>query len=161
MTGGAVAAGLLLAALALAAGFAPLRMMIAAIALAALAALVCIMLGASAPEFIAFAGCWISLLVTTLVTYWPGIANRRPIAWPVLGVNAGVWAALVLDTQGGAGRVAVLAALLLVAPSRFCVNKGWLIAPRVVASWLIAVAILVGSIPYLVEHPGYVPDHMM
>ena len=66
----------------------------------------------------------------------------------------------MLKTEASAGALLpVIAALLLCLPAQFCVARGWAIAPRVVTSWLLAVALLVGAIPHLIVHPGYVPDH--
>ncbi|MGB3794912.1 MAG: hypothetical protein WA957_01250 [Alteraurantiacibacter sp.] len=165
MTGGAIAAGLLLAALALATGFAQARQTIVALALAIFLALAVVLIGVEAPSDVAFAGCWISVVATVVPIYLPGSFpfRRFSLSWPALGANAGVWAGLVLpgDLLASRDLAGVLIILFLAALSRFCVARGWPLVPRVVASWLLAVALLAGSIPYLVEHPGYVSDHQM
>lgn len=74
--------------------------------------------------------------------------------------NAGVWAGLVVAIEPVPVALApVLAVLFIGFPARLCLARGWTIALRVVTSWLLAVAMLVGAIPHLVIHPGYVPDH--
>jgi hypothetical protein len=50
--------------------------------------------------------------------------------------------------------------LLALLPAAWIANRRVLIALRVVASWLIAVAMLGALLQLLPVTPGYVPDHM-
>ncbi len=162
MRGAAVAAGLLLAVLAFALAFMPRRV-------AATSAIVAVMvaIGASAISGtdveIAFAGCWIGLIATALFVYWPRLVrDSAGTAGPLLATNAGLWAGLVVSTEATTTTlVMVLPVLLLIIPAAWANARGWTIAPRVVTSWLLAVALLVGAIPHLVVHPGYEPDHQL
>ncbi|MEO6092056.1 MAG: hypothetical protein ABIT04_09635 [Novosphingobium sp.] len=161
MRGAAVAAGLLLAVLAFALAFLPRHIALVSGAIAALAALGASTFHAVQVE-IAFAGCWASLVATAACVYWPRIARPERMAGPVLGANAGLWAGLVVATEAtGLTMLAVLPVMVLMLPAAWCDRRGWGVAPRVVTSWLLAVALLVGAIPHLVIHPGYEPDHRL
>ena len=160
MRGAAIAAGLLFACLAFALAFVPRRTAVAAISLSVLMVVAVYFIVAHPPVELAFAGCWISLAIAALSVYWPETAGSRGWLCVAFAANAGFWAGLVLKTEATAGALLpVIAALLLCLPAQFCVARGWAIAPRVVTSWLLAVALLVGAIPHLIVHPGYVPDH--
>ncbi len=160
MRGAGIAAGLLLACLAFALAFVPRRTAIAACVTAAAVLVGAYFLVASPFVEVAFAGCWISLAIAALSVYWPETARSRGWLCLAFGGNVGIWAGLVLKTEAPASALLpVIAVLLLTIPARFCVARGWEIAPRVVTSWLLAVALLVGAIPHLIVHPGYVPDH--
>lgn len=159
MNGAATAAALLLAVLGFALAFMPRRTALWRAALAAGIALV----AAAAPPVppaAAFAGVWASLIVAAVWVYWPQRAGGTPgLGW-VLAVFAGFWAGLSAGQDGGVlAGAQVLPALLAGAPAAWCIGRGWDIAPRVVTSWLLAVALLAGALPFLVEHPGYVADH--
>jgi hypothetical protein len=160
MTGALVAAGLLLAVVAFALAFASSRGMASGAGAAALTCLTMVELVPTQLFQWAFAGCWVSLILTALLVYFP--MPQRRFAWvgPLLGVNGGVWAGTVIATEASlADSLPVVLVLLLCVPARLMVGRGWSLALRIVTSWLLAVALLVGSIPLLVVHPGYVPDH--
>ncbi len=159
MRGGALPPALFCAALGLALAFAPRR----AIPLA-LAALIAAALAAS---FIPtppgwqdgiFLALWASIALTAASVHLPkGLPGAAAIG---LAVNGGLWTGLVVASAGT--RFDLLEALpcsLICIPAVFAVHKGWGIAVKVVASWLIAVAILAASLT-LVPTPGYKPDHM-
>lgn len=158
--GGPVAAGLLLAVVAFALAFVGRRWALGGIAICALACVVAILLvRGSVPNWV-FAGCWSSLIVTAVLVYFPQALQRWPGLALLLATNGGVWAALVVATQAPAmAALPILGTLALVIPAGLFVSLGWALAVRVVTSWLLAVALLVGAIPYLVVHPGYVADH--
>lgn len=65
--------------------------------------------------------------------------------WPVLGADVAIVAILLGVIRGLRGR------------PRFC---GLALALKVVASWLIAIAVLVASLSFLPVTPGYQPDHL-
>jgi len=86
-----------------------------------------------------------------------GIGLRRAVP---LGINAGAWAGATVAVSGvGADLFKVLLILLLVLPSQWLVAHRGDIAVKVVASWLVAVAILAATLATVLT-PGYVPDHM-
>ncbi|MEO6153950.1 MAG: hypothetical protein ABIT09_05540 [Croceibacterium sp.] len=161
MRGAGIAAGLLLAALAFALGFVPRRVAIGGIVMAALSTLAVAFTVTPHDVDLTYAGCWLSLILAAVSVYWPRPARRLPWLCLAFSLNAGGWAGLVLASEPAAARPPwSLLALLLVIPATLCVERGWSLAPRVVTSWLLAVALLVGAIPHLVVHPGYVRDHM-
>jgi hypothetical protein len=67
-------------------------------------------------------------------------------------LKAGVLAAILLCAAAG-----VVLALL---PAAWIVDRRVLIALRVVASWLIAVAMLGAMLQFLPVTLGYMPDHL-
>lgn len=160
MTGAMVAAGLLLAVVAFALAFSALRM---AILSACGAGAVCLVTVALVPTQLfqwAFAGCWLSLIGTSLLVYFP-VAQRR-FVWvsPVVAINGGLWAGTVIATEATSyDSLIVISVLILFLPARFLISMGWALVVKIITSWLLAVALLVGSIPLLVVHPGYLPDH--
>ncbi len=158
--GGSVAAGLLLAVVAFALAFVGRRIAAGGIVACVLACGVTILLvRVPAPGWV-FAGCWVSLIATALLVYFPQPLRRWPRLALPLAINGGIWAPLVVATQAGAtDTLPILATLVLVVPASMGVTRGWALAVRIVTSWLLAVALLVGAIPYLVVHPGYVADH--
>ena len=159
MRGGALPAAMAIAGLALMLGFATRRTIAAALVLAG----ACLATASFAPvpdlwvEAI-FLGCWASVAVSALCTYLP-----RPVAPSVaclLASFAGMSAGLAIAAEGRPTDVALpILAALLVVPAQLAVAKGYAVAPRIVASWLIAVAVLAAILPHVVTHPGYVPDH--
>jgi hypothetical protein len=50
--------------------------------------------------------------------------------------------------------------VLALLPAAWIVDRRVLIALRVIASWLIAVAMLGAMLQFLSVTPGYIPDHM-
>lgn len=107
---------------------------------------------------IALAGCWASLLACALCVFWPGV----PASWMVLAIaaNAGLWAGLVTATEAKPGDLwRALAAVLLVIPAAWAVRRGYAVAPKVVTSWLVAVAVIAAFLPIVTVHPGYLDDH--
>jgi hypothetical protein len=158
--GGPVAAGLLLAVVAFALAFVGRRIAIAGIAICALACVVTILVERVPTPPWVFAGCWSSLIVTAFLVYFPQGLRRWPWLALPLAANGGAWAALVVATEAaGSDALPILGTLALIIPASLCVARGWALAVRVVTSWLLAVALLVGAIPLLVVHPGYVADH--
>lgn len=158
--GGPVAAGLLLGVIAFALAFVGRRFAIAGIAVCILTGVAVILLtNAPMPAWV-FAGCWSSLIVTAILVYFPAALHRWPALALPLAANGGAWAVLVVAVQApAADALPIFATLTLIIPAGLCVARGWALAVRVVTSWLLAVALLVGAIPYLVVHPGYVADH--
>lgn len=159
MRGGALPPALLCAALAFALAFAPRRAIAPALFLLVSASVATSF--APIPTAwveIAFLGCWASVMVTAASVHLPDGANYRLAL--ALGINAGVWVGAVVAVAGHEIDLAkALPFGLLALPAAWLVATRRGIAVKVVASWLIAVAILAGALP-LVPTPGYKPDHM-
>ena len=159
MSGAATAATLLMVVLAMALAFAPRQVALMAGALAIGTALAA-GLFASAPAWLAFAGTWASLIVAALQVYWPRLAASRPWLCGLFAINAGAWSGLLAVHEPGSGGAPLfLLGLAAWLPAAWCIVQGWTIALRIVTSWLLAVSLLVGSVPWLIHHPGYVADH--
>lgn len=159
MRGAALPAALLCAALGLMLAFAPRKAVLAAIPL-----LVAIAASASLlpvpPSLVeaAFLGCWASLIVLALLVHLP----RGVPQWLALiaAADAGAWCGLIISAQGNRLDLPrALPCVALVVPAGWFVTRGWPIPVKVLASWLIAVALLAALLP-TVATPGYVPDHM-
>ena len=155
MRGGALPPALLAAALGFALAFAPRRLVAWAIAIFAGVAVGVALLPVPAAWIEAvFLGCWASVALTAASVHWRG-GPPLPVG---LAVNAGVWSGAVVAVAGKAGDLVALPAVLLAVPGAWLVARGGGLAIKVVASWLIAVAILAATLP-IVPTPGYVADH--
>lgn len=160
MTVTGTAAALLLATFAFALAFVPSRTRWRAAVVAAAALLTTALLAPAMPEHVALTGWGVTLIAVAIAVYAPAIAVNQPIL-PLLGaLAAGAWAGALL-APGGPGIAAAYALVFagIVAAASLVVNRGWGLALRVATSWAVAVAILVGAMPYFIAHPGYVPDH--
>lgn len=159
MRGGVLPPAILFAALAFALAFAPRRMLLPALGVAAVFAL-----GVSTVPFTKtwteaiFICCWVSVALTAaLVHLSRGLS--APLALTV-AANAGLWAGATVSISGTLADLAkALPIVLLALPAAWLAAHRGGIAVKVAASWLIAVAILGGTLP-IVPTPGYVADHM-
>ena len=160
MRGGALPPALLFAAFGLALSFAPRRAV--AVCLATLVA-VAVAVGFinSGPQWQddVFMGCWISLVVAAASVHLPnGLGPRLAL---ILAINTGLWGGAVISVSGS--NLDFLKSLPI---ALLCLPGGWLVATRrqiaikVLTSWLIAVALLAGTLQITTPTPGYVPDHM-
>ena len=157
MRGGFWPPALLCAALAFALAFVPQRLRLSAIGILVMAAL-----AASRIEFpnawheAIFAVTWFSVVVAALLVHSP----RYPAALVlVVAGNTGFWAGAVTAIDGTLRDLALAVPLVLLAwPGGWLVAQRGGIAIKVVASWLVAVAILVAALP-IVPTPGYALDH--
>lgn len=160
MRGGALPPALLLAALALALAFAPLRVRIVSLVVLALALVALPWL-----EFphrwleVAFLGCWASTVVNAAAVHLPaGVGWRGGL---VLSLNSGLWTSAVIELTGTPSDLPkACSALIVLIPARWLVVRRASIAVKVGSSWLIAIAILCGALPFLPVTPGYLPDHL-
>ena len=159
MRGGALPPALLFAALAFALAFAPRACAWPGTALAAGIAAVtaALRLPLSAVEA-AFLACWGTVILAAAMVHLPrGLPSAGALALAAaVGLAAGVIVA-VAGTPADLARAAPV--LLLVWPARWLRGRGGGVGVKVVASWLIAVAILAATLP-VVPTPGYKPDHM-
>lgn len=160
MRGGALPPALLFAALGLALAFAPRRTLGPALAIAALSAL--------AASFVpvpptwreaAFLACWASVAAIAATVHLPGGPGPR-LALGLATLAGGVAGALTSVAGERIDLVKSLPAALLCIPAYWLVGRKGGIAVKVVASWLIAVALLAASLPLTTKTPGYAPDHM-
>ena len=159
MRGGPLPVALLCAALGFALAFAPSRARLPAlIILCAVAAIARFLPFHRISPEIVFAGCWVSVALTALTVH---LRPGRP-EWfaPALASNAGLWAGGVVAISGVVfDLVRALPAVLIVVPAAWLAARSGAIAVKVVASWLVAVAILAATLP-IVPTPGYASDHI-
>ena len=159
MNGGALPYVLIFAAVGLALTFAESRLAWRSIAGLALAALLFSFAPLPAnlqqPVFIGF---WLSVIGTAVLA----VAAREfshPLAIAA-AVNDGAWAgALASVSESRAALAFALPISLLFLAGKWFMRRGYGIVPRVLSSWLIAVAALAMFVS-LVPTPGYEADHM-
>lgn len=114
------------------------------------------------PLDLAFFVAWLSVMATAATVHLPDTWRVRAGPWLPRGLalNAGLWCGLL--NHGGLSPFNLAFALpflALMLPGAWLVGRGWGVAVKVAASWLIAVAglqIALGLIPT----PGYEADHM-
>ena len=154
MTDTTVPVAMLFAALGLMLGFVPRRT--AVIATAASLMVVVGVTVLSVPDVSAavlFPMICLMIAVLSVFVYWP---RRLSFA---LTVAVAILAGLVGGVATAPQSFAPLLAVSVVVPATVAVVRGYLIAPRVVMAWLLAVTMLGAILPYVVAHPGYVADH--
>lgn len=153
-------AALLCTALGLMLAFVPRRTALIAPGVLALVALASWALGV--PEQFtgtAFLGCWVSVLATAALVYLPS-EKQRPVLTYAAAANAGLWTGVLVSSSGSAQDLSALLLCVAIVPAgQLVVRRGWDMALKVAASWLIAVATLSAMLT-LVPAPGYAPDHM-
>ncbi len=104
-----------------------------------------------------FACCSATALLSFAV-YWPRLLPQRAVV--VVALAGAVVAGLGLGVAPNPARsYPALFGLMTAVPALIAERYNFGIAARVVASWLIAVAVLAAVLPYVIAHPGYVPDH--
>lgn len=105
-----------------------------------------------------FVGLWLSIIATAALTFVPpDFVNRLIVP---AGLNAGAWAgALATMSDRRGGLILALSSGLLFIPVRWFTMRGYHIVPKVIASWMIAIASL-SLFVSLMPTPGYKPDHM-
>ena len=160
MRGGALPPALLAAALGFLLAFAPRKAIGPALVLFLVAALIAgnVRTGPGVLDMV-FYGCWASVIVTALSIHVPRLTGRIPAI--VLAANAGLWAGAVIAATGHPPDLAkALPWALLCLPGTWLVSRRMGLGIKVVASWLIAVAILAAVLPTTTATPGYAPDHM-
>jgi hypothetical protein len=150
---------MLFAALAFALAFGPRRIMLLALAAAPIPTIVVASLALpKAWTGAIFIVCWLSVIVTAAFVH-----VRRPLglnaAMP-LAINAAIWGGATIASAGTASAVIkALPVLLLAFPAKWLVNQQAGLSIKVVASWLVAIAILAIGLT-AVPTPGYIADHM-
>ncbi len=160
MRGGALPPALLAAALGFVLSFAPRSAIAPSLAVFVLlgAAVSLVRLDPAWADAIFYA-CWASLIVTALsvhLTKWLSVA-----ATVMLAANVGLWAGAVTSVSGvplDLGKS--LPWILLFLPGRWLIGRKLGIGLKVVASWLVAVAVLGAALPATTPTPGYVGYHL-
>ena len=104
------------------------------------------------------AGAWLSVIATALAVYRkPDVALATPL---VLAINAGFWLGAVTTTiDNDWALVRIMPLVLIVVPAGWLVARRASIVLKFLASWLVAIAILIMALPMVIT-PGYVEDHM-
>ena len=159
MRGGALPPALACAALGLALAFVPPKARVqAAIALVLGGGVAALVAWPPWAEEAAFVLLWGCVIASGASVHWRG---GVPAAVAVgLGLASGLAAGAVVAMAGTPGDLALaLPLILLWIPAGWAVARGYGIAPKVLASWLIAIAVLSAALP-LIPTPGYEPDHM-
>ena len=108
---------------------------------------------------IVFLGCWMSIIANAAIVYAPRILQDRS-ALP-LSLNAGVWTgALIALGPSKLGLIHALPFSLCAWPGAWARRRGEAIGLKVLASWLIGVAVLAATLQFLPATAGYLPDHL-
>lgn len=160
MRGGALPPALLAAALGFALAYAPRRALAPGLVVFAAAAVLAslVHLPAGWADGV-FYGCWISVVLSALSVHLPKrLGFKGAIA---LSLNAGVWAGAVIAAAGAPLDLAkALPFALISLPAAWIAATRLQIGIKVVASWLVAVAVLAATLPTTTPTPGYVGDHL-
>ena len=160
MRGGALPPALLCAALGL--GLASAEGKAGLMGLAVLVVTACAFALAPVPGTwadLAFLGCWTSIIVSAATVH--GARALRAKAALALSLNAGVWAGAVIASASSKTDLLEALPLALCAwPAAWARRRGQAIVLKVLASWLIAAAVLAATLQFLPVTPGYLPDHM-
>jgi VanZ family protein len=154
-----VPAAMVFAALGLMLSFVPRNTAVTAVALAVFLALIASQVPIRAAfNDAAIMACWVAIAMLAIRTYWPGRAARLSTLAisAATGIASGI--AIAASVAPSALWQPMLASLVVI-PATVAVERGYAVAPRVVVSWLVAVAVLAALLPYVVTHPGYVADH--
>jgi hypothetical protein len=105
---------------------------------------------------LAFMAAWVAILASAAGTL-SGKRVSRTLAMPMAAVAGGVTGLLAIDWR----TLTALAALpIALAIARVVVAQARGLAVKVVAGWLLAVAVLNASLAMLPVTPGYLPDHL-
>ncbi len=160
MRGGVPAAMLLCAAFGVALAFAPRRAWPAGMALAIAANIGGYAIGLpQAATGAVFLCAWLSVIACAASVHLPhGLPPR--LAW-LLAADAGLWSGATASLEGRWHDLpAIWTCMLTVLPAALAVRWRVPVAAKVMASWLIAIAVLAAALPYLPVTPGYLPDHL-
>jgi len=106
-----------------------------------------------------FLGCWTSIMASAAIVHEPrALKDNAALA---LTLNAAVWTGAVMALAPS--KVDLLEALPLALcawPAAWARRRGQAIVLKVLASWLMAVAMLGATLQLLPVTPGDLPDHM-
>jgi hypothetical protein len=100
-----------------------------------------------------------SIIASAAIVYAPWILQDK--AALAHSLNAGVWTgALIALAPSKFGLIYALPFSLCAWPGAWARRRGEAIGLKVLASWLIGVAVLAATLQFLPATPGYRPDHM-
>jgi hypothetical protein len=160
MRGGALPPALLCAALGL--GLASAETKAVLLGLGALVVAACAIALAPVPAVWAddaFLGCWTSIIASAAIVHSPQTLRYK--AAFAISLNAGVWTGALIALAPSKDELLEALPLALCAwPAAWARRRGQAIVLKVLASWLIAVAVLAATLQFLPATPGYLPDHM-
>jgi len=160
LRGGALPPALLCASVGLALAFAPRRAWLPSLVTVTLTTVVfaALPIPANWLEGV-FLGCWASVAATAAMVHLP---RDMAVSGAVgLSFNAGLWSGAEVALAGSRLDIAkALVCVLMLVPAAFVVDWRAPIIVKVVASWLLAVALLAATLQVLPVTPGYLPDHM-
>jgi hypothetical protein len=106
-----------------------------------------------------FLGCWMSIIACAAIVYAPRILQDK--AALALSLNAGVWIGALIALAPSKLRLIYAFPLSFCAwPGAWARRRGRAIGLKIIASWLIGVAVLAATLQFLPATPGYRPDHM-
>jgi hypothetical protein len=106
-----------------------------------------------------FLGCWLSVALSSATVHLPG--GLRPLWAFAASLNAGFWSGAVIALGGSRPDLLIaLPCVLALFPAALAIGLRATIAVKVVASWLIAIAVLAATLQFLPVTPGYMPDHL-
>ena len=161
MRGGALPPALLFAALGLSLAFASRRARVPGL-VALLASVVAVSFTPVPQDWLegVYLALWASVIATAAsVHFVPRLAH--PSVAPALALNAGIWSSAVVRLSGSPiDLLHALPFVLILFPARWLVERYTAIPVKVVASWLIAVAVLAATLQLIAVTPGYLPDHL-
>lgn len=159
MNGGIIPSLLLGATIGLLLSFTPLRVaLFGGACLAATSILASLLAPPPSLQNAIFIGLWLSIILTAALTYLPHGAARR---WAIpLATVGGLWIGGLASMSDRKSDLALaLSVSLLWVPGRWIVARGYGLAVKIVASWMIAIASL-SLFVSMTPTPGYEPDHM-
>jgi hypothetical protein len=106
-----------------------------------------------------FLGCWTSIIATAAIVHGSGtLKDKKGFAF---SLNASVWTGSVIALAPSKMELLEALPLALCAwPAAWARRRGQAVVLKVLASWLIAVAVLGATLQFLPVTPGYLPDHM-
>src|SRR5262249_38907805 len=103
-----------------------------------------------------FLGCWMSIIASAAIGYAPWTLQDK--AALALSLNAGIWpGALIALAASKVGLLEALPFSLCAWPGAWARRRGEAIGLKVIASWLIGVAVLAATLQFLPATPGYRP----
>ncbi len=105
-----------------------------------------------------FAGAWLSVIAAAALAFLPGGLRD---SWAIAaGINGGAWVGALAALSPRPGELLFILPLTLsFLAGQWLAARGHAIAPKVILSWIVAVASLSFFVS-LMPTPGYQPDHM-
>lgn len=102
---------------------------------------------------------WLSVIGCAASVHLRG--GLSPRLARLLAADAGFWSGAMIAFEGRWFDLpAAWLCLLTLMPAALAVRWRVPIAAKVMSSWLIAIAVLAATLPYLPVTPGYLPDHL-